>query len=181
MCPGTASATWVCFIGFWTAPTPKQWHTKPIKAAKSWEGCSKSHFAWKREKPGNWCTEVCVGQFWESFLRPGGHTNLKKTAFVDTVFFSIFPVSKRRGGAEQRMGRTGVWSLKRSYSLIIEVILWVLFSVFCRIEVILKWSLWEEVSEKKSLKKSSLKHALVLKHGGGYIYREREILFCFVC
>ena len=87
---GTAAATGVCFIGSWTAPTLKKWHTKPRKAAKSLEGCSKSHFGWKREKPENWCTEVCVGQLWESFLRPGGHTNLKKTVFIDTVFSVVF-------------------------------------------------------------------------------------------
>ena len=104
MCPGIASATGVCFIGFWTAPTQKKWHTKPIKTDKSLESCSKSHFAWKIEKPGNWCTEVCVGQFWESFLRPGGHTNLKKTAFVDTVFFSWFLASKKEGGSRAGNG-----------------------------------------------------------------------------
>ena len=169
MCPGTASATGVCFIGFWTAPTQKKWHTKPIKADKSWEGCSKSHFGWKREKHENWCTEARVGQFLESFWRPGD-TQISKKQLLLTLFFSVvFRGRKRGGGAEQGMVWTGVWSLKRSYSLIEEVILWVLFSVFCRIEVILKWSLWEEVSEMKSLKKSSLKHALVLKHGGGYI------------
>ena len=41
---GTAAATGVCFIGSWTAPTSKKLHSKPRKAAKSWEGCSKSHF-----------------------------------------------------------------------------------------------------------------------------------------
>ena len=157
---GTGAATGVCFIGSWTAPTSKKWHTKLRKAGKSWECCSKSHFGWKREKRGNWCPEAWKHHFWESFLRPGGHTNHSKNDFMTVFFLSGFLVSKKGGGAEQRMGRTGVWSLKRSYSLIKEEIQWVVFSVFCRIELKL---FWNEVSEKKSLKKSSLKHALVLK------------------
>ena len=154
MWAGTASATGVCFIGFWTAPTQKKWHTKPIKTDKSLEGCSKSHFGWKREKHGNWCTEARVGQFLESFGKPGD-TKIGQKQFLLTLFFSVvFRCRKRGGGAEQRMVWTGVWSLKRSYSLIEEVILWVLFSVVCRIEVFsemksLRRSLWNKMSQKK--------------------------------
>ena len=96
---GTGAATGVCFIGSWTAPTSKKWHTKPRKAGKSWEGCSKSHFGWKREKPENWCPEAWKHHFWESFLRSGGHTNHSKNDFMKAFFLSGFLVSKKgRGG-----------------------------------------------------------------------------------
>ena len=62
-------------------------------------------------------------QIQESFLRLGGHTNLKKTLFIDSVFFRGFLVSKKGGGSAQGMVVTGVWSLKRNYSLIKEDIL----------------------------------------------------------
>ena len=102
---GTGAATGVCFIGSWTAPTSKKWHTKPRKAGQSWECCSKSHFGWKREKRGNWCPKAWKHHFWESFLRPGGHTNHLKNDLMKAFFLSGFLVSKKGGGGRARNER----------------------------------------------------------------------------
>ena len=138
-----------------------------------------NHTLAKREKNLKIDAPRCaLVNFGSHFWGPGD-TQISKKQFLLTLFFSVvFGCRKREGGAEPGIVVTGVWSLKRDYSLIKEVLLWVLFSVLYRIEAILKWSLWEEVSEMKSLKKSSLKHALVLKSTVAdiYIYREREII-----
>ena len=61
--------------------------------------------------------------FGPDFRGPGDTQSSRKHILLARFFLLVFGCRKREGRAEQRMVRTGVWSLKRSYSLITEVIL----------------------------------------------------------
>ena len=80
----------------------QKWRLKPIKVAKPWEGRSKSQFGRKMKIWKKSCRRPLLGTLSEAFWRPGGHRSLKKTLFVDALFFSRFLVSKGGGWSHAR-------------------------------------------------------------------------------